>query len=96
MGGSEEEALLFLGKILPLLISKWHILVYSVVLGSGTFSIATKSCKNHTLNARGTRADMTKKNKHRLLLFLTLATNTNQPNPAVFPLVMCSRDQYGD
>jgi len=52
--------------------------------------VTTKSCKNHTLDAWGTRMDVTKRNRHLLSFFLTLA-NTNQLN-TVTPSVMCSRD----
>jgi len=54
--------------------------------------VTTKSCKNHTLNARGTRADVTKRNKHLWSFFLTSPINTNQSNP-VSPSVTCLRDR---
>ena len=55
--------------------------------------VATKSCKNHTLNSCGTRADVTKRNKHMLLsFFLTSPINTDQ-STAVSLSVTCFRDR---
>jgi len=54
-------------KILNFSISKWCVGVFC----GGKFKIlvTTKSCKNHILNAWGSRADVTKRKKHLLSFF---------------------------
>jgi len=71
-GGSGEGAVSPPQEILNFSISKWCFGIFCGV--KFNILVTTKSCKNHTLNARGTSVDMTKRNKH-LSSFFSNFTN---------------------
>ena len=82
-GGSRDGTVPPVQKILKLF--DLQMVCFGVFCGAKfNILVTTKTCKNHTLNALGTRADVTKRNKHLLAFFLTSPTNTNQLDDTPF------------